>query len=147
MDKKEEYQILLNDFLDIQQTVRAQDTKIGILFVAILLPFNQVQYLSYLKSLHNQEAGWILFVIVVLAWIISFLSLIYGIYPRWDKKKSEFNPMLIVEPTQQHIDNLKYNRDVVEKICTNKIKSIRLCLFSMIVWNVLGIALAYVVIK
>lgn len=140
-----EYDVLLQDFLDIQNIIRAQDTKIGILFVVLVLPFNQFQFAHLIvsKIIVNVQ-GLVLFTMLACAWLVSFLALVYGIYPRYSKKNPTHNPKIVGSEYEQYVENLRYNRDYIESICKKKITGIRICLWAMMIWNLLGMVLVVV---
>lgn len=85
MTTDDEWKFLREEISDIQDTIKAQDTKIGLLLVICFLPINQSSDSTKIlyKLLIFPLIGKIILIILSILWLLSICFLLYGIYPRF----------------------------------------------------------------
>lgn len=126
------------ELVDLQAIIRAQDFKIGYLFVICFLPINQIvnikYFLNYFIQFHEK---FIIFFIMVF-WMLSVIFLIIATYPRFSKEIN-FNS----RTDEERLFLLKEDVRAVFNICKNKIVLIRLALSFIVLWSILIIAVIF----
>lgn len=94
-----------DEISDIQDSIKAQDAKIGILCVICFLPINQATNSAELitKILQHSCFGKILIFIIGLSWILSVGALFFALYPRFQKKPPIFKEKEIEDSKPQQL--------------------------------------------
>ncbi|HHX2533133.1 hypothetical protein HMPREF2551_05790 [Neisseria sp. HMSC066H01] len=124
-----------NDFYrdeisDIQDSIKAQDAKIGILCVICFLPISQATNSAELitKTLQHSCFGKILIFIIGLSWFLSIGSLFFALYPRFKKK----HPTLAEKETKDHnVQQLEIELNNLYDILKIKISAIKIALWAI----------------
>ncbi|WNS83778.1 hypothetical protein [Neisseria sp. DTU_2021_1001991_1_SI_NGA_ILE_055] len=120
---------------ELQEIVRAQDTKIGHLLIVYLLPINQLEFTNKVLFTDVAKSTFcenIILILLIFSWIISVIALLVGIWPKWTKKNIDLTSDKICI-----VENLKKDRDTIHAICEKKIFCIRTSLIASFFWTVL----------
>jgi len=123
------------ELVDLQAIIRAQDFKIGYLFVVCFLPISQIINLKVFFNDFTHFSVKLILVLIILFWIISVLFLIIATYPRFSKKI-----YYEIKTKEQRLAVQKEDVNAVFNICKSKIIFIRMSLLFIVFWSVLIIA-------
>ena len=134
MEKKlttdDEWKFLREEISDIQDTIKAQDTKIGLLLVICFLPINQSSDSTKIlyKLLIFPLIGKIIIIILSILWLLSICFLLYGIYPRFKKIKPNF------ESNKTTVSSLKQELSNLYDVLMMKVNAIKFSLWLIASW-------------
>lgn len=119
---------------ELQEIIKAQDTKIGHLLIICLLPISQLEHTKVLFTDVAQSTCFknIILIVLGLSWLISVIALLIGLWPKWTKKNIN-----LASDKIHTIENLKKDRDTIHAICEKKIFWIRFSLIAIFIWAVL----------
>lgn len=138
MTNDEQLIFFREEISDIQDTIRAQDTKIGFLFAICFLPINQLtsagKFLNHLPQCH---CGKFLIILTFFTWCSSIFLLIYALYPRFNQLKHN------IETKEEKIYYLKQEVNNLNNILNKKIKFIQLSLWLMVIWLLLSLIIFF----
>ena len=126
-----------DEISDIQDSIKAQDAKIGILCVICFLPINQATNSAELitKVLQHSCFGKIFLFIIGLSWILSIGALFFALYPRFQKKPPILKEKEIEDYKSQQLQSELTNLYNIIKI---KIYAIKIALWSISSWCLLS---------
>ncbi|HDR1227016.1 TPA: hypothetical protein QB248_001160 [Pasteurella multocida] len=122
--------VLEKQIVNMQPIIQGQDNKISFLLVFCCLPVSQLEHFEKMLSFLTFTClGRFLLILLVILWIFSIFTLLYGLVP---KNKFRFIDAEINQ--EDYITFLKEDYEKVQYILSNKINCVKKASILILLW-------------